>query len=172
MAIVRRRECTSCESFKFPHSRALSSAYSVRAVTNKFATLYEPDTPHWSSIEELNDALNGTELISQTGAKYFQDHGISQKFTYELVEAATRVSYAQVRQTASLLWSLNSIISATQDVDSIHGLVTVTSLVVEDVGSVKGGNWQIFEQFVERSGAQVFLKTEVDRLLCLSLANP
>ena len=38
--------------------------------------------------------------------------------------------------------------------------------------SIQGGNWQIFEQFVNRSGAQLFLKTEVGRLFCLSPANP
>ena len=73
--------------------------HSVRAVTDKFVTLYEPDARRWSSIEELNNALNWTELISQTGTQYFQSHGISQLFTNEMIEAATRVNYAQVRRT-------------------------------------------------------------------------
>ena len=74
--------------------------YRVLGVVNEFVTLYEPDTPHWSSIEELDNALNFTNLVSQTGAKYLQSHGVSHSFTYELVEAATRVDYAQVGQTS------------------------------------------------------------------------
>lgn len=65
-------------------------------MTDKFVTLYEPDVPTWSSIESLNEALNWTELVSQTGAEYFQSNGISQKFATEIIEAATRVNYAQV----------------------------------------------------------------------------
>jgi prenylcysteine oxidase/farnesylcysteine lyase len=67
---------------------------------DKFVTLYEPDARRWSSIEELNVALNWTELVSQSGSEYFQSHGASQLFTNELIEAMTRVNYAQVRRTS------------------------------------------------------------------------
>lgn len=70
---------------------------------NKMIKLYEPDTPSWSSIEELKDALNWTAQVSQTGAELLQSHGISQKFTYEIVESLSRVNYAQVRQNPYLL---------------------------------------------------------------------
>jgi Prenylcysteine lyase len=73
---------------------------------NKLVTLYEPDVKSWSSIEELNGVLNWTELISQTGAEYFQSHGVSQTFTNEIIEAMTRVNYAQVRRTACSPWFL------------------------------------------------------------------
>jgi hypothetical protein len=62
-----------------------------------FATLYKSDAPQWSSIEELTNTLNWTEIVSLTGAEYFLDHGVSQKLTTEFIEAATRVNYAQVR---------------------------------------------------------------------------
>jgi len=114
----------------------------VRTMIDKIVTLYEPDARKWSSIEELNVALNWTELVSQTGSEFFQSRGVSQLFTNEFIEAMTRVNYAQ-------------------DVDSIHGLESACSLAAGGGSSVKGGNWQIFEQFVERSGAQIFLKTEV-----------
>jgi prenylcysteine oxidase/farnesylcysteine lyase len=71
-------------------------------VTDKIASLYEPSVQTWSSIEELNNALNWTELVSQTGAEYFQNRGISQKFTNEFIGARTRVHYAQARRTARL----------------------------------------------------------------------
>ncbi|KAI0005435.1 FAD/NAD-P-binding domain-containing protein [Russula compacta] len=114
----------------------------VRTMIGKYVTLYEPDAQNWTSIEELNNALNWTELISQTGVEYFESHGVSQRFTNELIEALTRVNYGQ-------------------NVDSIHALGAACSLAAEGGGTVSGGNWQIFERFVERAGARVFLKTEV-----------
>jgi prenylcysteine oxidase/farnesylcysteine lyase len=47
-------------------------------------------------------------------------------------------------------------------------LEAVVSLAADGGSSISGGNWQIFEQFAERSGAQIFLKTEVEQLFCLS----
>ncbi|KAI9445486.1 FAD/NAD-P-binding domain-containing protein [Lactarius indigo] len=99
----------------------------VRSMLDVFATLYNSDAPQWSSIEELQNALNWTEL----------------RFITELIEAGTRVNYAQ-------------------NVDDLHSLVTACSLAADGGVSVKGGNWQIFEQFVKRSGARVFLGTEVN----------
>lgn len=64
-----------------------------------FTTLYNSDTPRWSSIEELRNALNWTDIVSQTGAEYFIHNGVSQRLTTEFIEAATRVNYAQVRRT-------------------------------------------------------------------------
>ncbi|KAI0273059.1 FAD/NAD-P-binding domain-containing protein [Russula aff. rugulosa BPL654] len=114
----------------------------VRSVTEKFLKLYTPDFKSWSSTEELNNALNWTHLTSQTGGEYFQTNGISQTYTNEFIEGASRMNYAQ-------------------NIDSIHGLEAVCSLAADGGSTVKGGNWQIFEQFVERSGAQTFFKTEV-----------
>lgn len=48
-----------------------------------------------------------------------------------------------------------------QDIDSIHALETAASMAASGAASVKGGNWQIFDKFVEVSGANVFLNTKV-----------
>ena len=174
MATIRQRERKSCElQYSNLHTRERPHPwYRVGAAINEIVTLYDPDTPHWSSIEELDGALNFTNLVSRTGAKYLQSHGVSHRFVYELLEAATRVNYAQVGRAICLLWFLGLTTSATQNIDQIHTLETFVSLAADEAASVKGGNWQIFEGFVKRSGAQLFLKTEVGRLLHLSLANP
>jgi prenylcysteine oxidase/farnesylcysteine lyase len=75
-------------------------------MVDKIVTLYEPNVKSWSSIETLNDALNFTELTAQTGAEYLQSHGVSELLTNEFIEGATRVNYAQVRQTACPPWFL------------------------------------------------------------------
>ncbi|KAI9428756.1 FAD/NAD(P)-binding domain-containing protein, partial [Russula earlei] len=115
----------------------------IRAMLDKYVTLYDPDTPKWASIEALNDALNWTEFITQTGAEYFQSRGISEQYATEIIEAGTRVNYAQ-------------------NIDRIHALEAMCSLAADGGVSVRGGNWQIFEQFVKRSGAQVFPKHRGD----------
>ena len=78
----------------------LSIRHSVRSVTEKFVEFYEPDAKSWTSTEELNNALNWTHLTSQTGGEYFQSNGVSQTFTNEFIEGATRMNYGQVRRTA------------------------------------------------------------------------
>lgn len=78
----------------------LSIRHSVQSVTEKFVKLYEPDVKSWSSIEEINNALNWTHLTSQTGGEYFQSNGISQRYTNEFIEGAARMNYAQVRRSA------------------------------------------------------------------------
>ena len=126
-----------------------------------FVTLYKSDTPRWSSIEELGNALNWTEMVSLTAADYFLNQGISERFINEQIEAVTRVNYAQVRRALDCSFQLNLVM---QNVDDLHTTVAICSLLADSGLSVKGGNWQIFEQFVERSGARVFLQTEVSLL--------
>ena len=63
-----------------------------------------------------------------------------------------------------------------QSVDDLHATVAICSIAAEGGVSVKGGNWKIFEQFVERSAARVFLKTEVSflplRKPCITHSTP
>lgn len=107
MATSRQRGHKSCELvFKSPYPRLRKRphrCYSVRSAVNEIVSLYDPDTPYWSSIEELNGVLNFTKLVSQTGAKYLQSHDVSHRFIYELFECATRVNYAQVGHVIRLL---------------------------------------------------------------------
>jgi hypothetical protein len=84
----------------FHLASVLSIRHSVRSVTEDILRLYEPDPKSWSSIEELNDALNWTHLTSQTGGEYFQSNGVSQVLVNEFIEGATRMNYAQVSRSA------------------------------------------------------------------------
>jgi prenylcysteine oxidase / farnesylcysteine lyase len=74
----------------------------------KFVTLYEPDVPKWSSIENLSDTLNFSGLVSQTGAEYLESNGVSRRFMTEIIEATTRVNYAQVGTLLVVVAQLNS----------------------------------------------------------------
>ena len=64
---------------------------------DRFLTLYEPSPPRWSNITSVVQDLEWTDHTAQTMSEYLDLHGIDRRFSRELVEAATRVNYAQAR---------------------------------------------------------------------------
>lgn len=62
---------------------------------DQFVQLYSPDAPKWENISSLASSFEWTDMLAQTTSEYLDTHGISPKFTRELVEAATRVNYGQ-----------------------------------------------------------------------------
>jgi hypothetical protein len=111
-------------------------------MTAQFIQLYSPEAPRWDNISSLASSFEWTDMLSQSMAEYLDTHGVSPKFTREFVEAATRVNYGQ-------------------DVDKIHALEGACSMAATGASSVQGGNFQIFEQFLLRSKAHLFLSTTV-----------
>ncbi|KAI0729978.1 FAD/NAD(P)-binding domain-containing protein [Fomitopsis betulina] len=118
----------------------------VKSMVAQFLTLYSPNAPRFSNITALASDLGWTPVIASTAAEYFDTQGVSRLFTRELVDAATRVNYGQ-------------------DVDTLHALEGMCSLAAENAASVRGGNFQVFAQFLARSNATVHLKTEVTSLV-------
>jgi prenylcysteine oxidase/farnesylcysteine lyase len=58
-----------------------------------------------------------------------------------------------------------------QSIDNIHGLGATVSLAASGGVRVKGGNRRNFEQFVQRSGAEVFLRTKVSDSSTINLQD-
>ena len=69
-------------------------------------------------------------------------NNVGGKFATDLVQASTRVNYAQ-------------------NLGLIHGLETMVSMAADGAMSIKGGNWKIFEAMCDGSGAKVKLNTTV-----------
>ncbi|KAJ7139742.1 Prenylcysteine lyase-domain-containing protein [Mycena epipterygia] len=114
----------------------------VDTMINKFLTLYSSETPKWDNITHLSSSLGWTELVTQSTAEYLKSEGVSDKFISELVEASTRVNYGQ-------------------NADEIHALEGACSLAPTGASAVEGGNFQVFEQFLKHSKANVYLNTSV-----------
>ena len=114
----------------------------VQATLDKFVSMYTPASPSWSNITELASVLGWADLVTQTSAQYLDAQGVSPKFSREIIEAATRVNYAQ-------------------NLDEIHALEGTVSMAASGASSVKGGNFQIFKHFLGHSGANVFLNSSV-----------
>ncbi|PAV22226.1 FAD NAD(P)-binding domain-containing [Pyrrhoderma noxium] len=114
----------------------------TKKMIEKFVSLYSPASPSWTNISELATNMDWEDLISQSSAEYLDSQGISQLFSREIVESATRVNYGQ-------------------NLDKIHALEGFCSMAASGASSVKGGNFKIFEQFLAQSGANLFLNTSV-----------
>ncbi|PPQ71842.1 hypothetical protein CVT25_006360 [Psilocybe cyanescens] len=118
----------------------------VRNMIDRFLVFYSPDTPKWDSITTLASTLGWTALTNQTTAEYLIAQGVSEKYTNEVVEAATRVNYGQ-------------------NVDYIHALEGACAMAGTGASGIVGGNFQVFEKFLNYSGANVHLNTSVSSIL-------
>ncbi|SJX64773.1 related to Prenylcysteine oxidase precursor [Sporisorium reilianum f. sp. reilianum] len=141
---------TSAKFFLRYGYSAITTEGIVKRQLGYFAGLYSPRFLHarrgksgetasgypWSSVEDLAAAINATELVATTGMQFFKDRRVSELFIEEMVEAATRVNYAQ-------------------DTDQIHGFGALVSLAASGATGVKQGNVRIFDEFARRSGARI-----------------
>ncbi|KIM26015.1 hypothetical protein M408DRAFT_198508 [Serendipita vermifera MAFF 305830] len=116
----------------------------VQAMINTYLNLYSTVT-HWGSVEELSASLNFTEIVGQDTAAYLASQGVGDAYAYEIVEASTRVNYAQ-------------------NLDKIHALEGMCSMASDGAMSIKGGNYQVFENFIRESKASLHLNTHVTAL--------
>ncbi|KAG9049768.1 hypothetical protein FS837_009184 [Tulasnella sp. UAMH 9824] len=117
----------------------------TQQMIDRVLTMYTPTLPRWTSIQGLVKDLGFTNYTAQSGLDVFTSHGVSQKFAEEMIEAATRVNYAQ-------------------DITTIHGVGAGVSMVASGAAQVSGGNYRIFEEFIKRSGAKLHLNTTVSGL--------
>jgi len=62
----------------------------------KYTTLYAADAPRFDDIQALSEQLGFADLTNQTTAGYNAEHGVSEKYIFEILEALTRVNYGQV----------------------------------------------------------------------------
>jgi prenylcysteine oxidase / farnesylcysteine lyase len=113
-------------------------------MTNNYLSLYSTIT-QWNSVEQVSAALNFTEIVAQDAATHLANQGVGDTYAFEVVESSTRVNYGQ-------------------DLDKIHGLGGLVSMAANGAKQIKGGNFQIFENFVRESKASVHLNTRVTGL--------
>lgn len=112
----------------------------VDSVINKFLKVYE-QIPN-RSLYNLAASSELLAFTNITGSESYADFGVSPAFYHEIINAATRVNYAQ-------------------EITKLHGLMSAVSFVTEDSMAVRGGNWQIFAEMVRRSEAFLHLDTRV-----------
>ncbi|KAL4250177.1 prenylcysteine oxidase family protein [Abortiporus biennis] len=114
----------------------------VDKMVKKFVEFYDPSAQTFPNITELTTRLGWSEFLAQTTSEYLDLQGIDHRWTREMIEAATRVNYGQ-------------------NVDALHALEGLVSMAATGAAAVKTGNFRIFEEFLHRSKANVYLNTTV-----------
>lgn len=121
------------------------SAFTVRSLVQKtvasFVRIYSADFVTQGAFASIGNFSAATELnnaASLVASDFFSQAGVSDLFTNELTSAATQVNYGA-------------------PVTRLHGVGALVSLAATGAVSVRGGNRQIFEHFVGRSGARLRL---------------
>ncbi len=75
---------------------------SVKSMVASYLTLYAQDPPRWTDTSECVSLLGFTSQVAQTASEFLDSKGIASHWTREVVEAATRVNYAQVSRLSRL----------------------------------------------------------------------
>ncbi|KAL9076286.1 MAG: hypothetical protein Q9161_001002 [Pseudevernia consocians] len=114
----------------------------MKKTVGAFLKMY--DEPHFpfKDLSQTAYELGLTEATAATGEQFLQANGIQGPFGKDIIQASTRVNYAQ-------------------NIDTIHGLESMVCMATDGAMSIQGGNWQIFDGMLKASGARVLLNTSV-----------
>ena len=114
----------------------------MKSTVATFLKMYEPPYFPFRSLSDTAHELGLTGMTSSTGEQALESHGIGRLFATDIVQASTRVNYAQ-------------------NLKLIHGLETMVCMAAGGAMSVTGGNWQIFAGMIKSADAAVRLNTSV-----------
>ncbi|CAF9916784.1 MAG: hypothetical protein ALECFALPRED_010867 [Alectoria fallacina] len=114
----------------------------MKKTVGAFLKMY--DEPHFPfrDLSQTAYDLGLTEATAATGEQFLQAKGIQGAFGTDIIQASTRVNYAQ-------------------NIDKIHGLESMVCMATDGAVSIQGGNWQIFDGMLKASEAKVLLNTSV-----------
>ena len=114
----------------------------MKKVTARFQRMYEKPIFPFGSLDDAVIHVGLLDLTAATGIETLEKESIGVKFSTDVIQASTRVNYAQ-------------------NLDGIHGLEAMVCMATEGAMAIDGGNWQIFDRMVNKSMADVRLRTNV-----------
>jgi len=114
----------------------------MRSTVGKFLAMYDEPVYPWTSLTQVAQEVGLLAVTAATGEQYMEENGIKGAFGRDIVQASTRVNYAQ-------------------NLKYIHGLEAMVCMAAEGAMAVEGGNWQIFDSMVTAANATTLLGTEV-----------
>ncbi|CAG8460034.1 15371_t:CDS:2 [Acaulospora colombiana] len=117
----------------------------VDSMIDKFQKTYEFSEPFFSVDSEI-ERLH-VEIETQFNAQYYFSElkNVNSLYLQNFVEPMTRVNYGQ-------------------NLGEIHVMGAFISLAPQGAKSIRGGNYQIFENFIKHSEAKIRLDTEVTKI--------
>lgn len=117
----------------------------MKATIGKFLKMYEEPVFPFASLTQAAQDVGLLAATAATGEAFLRENSISSLFGREIIQASTRVNYAQ-------------------NIDNFHGLETMVCMAANGAMSVEGGNWQIFANMVASAKASILLETEVTKI--------
>jgi prenylcysteine oxidase/farnesylcysteine lyase len=117
----------------------------MKATVGKFLQMYDEPYFPWKSLSQVAYDLGLTAATACTGEQFLEQNGIGKLFAQDIVQASTRVNYAQ-------------------NLPLIHGLEAMVCMATDGAQAIDGGNWQIFSNMLVASGAVVHLNRTVSKL--------
>lgn len=118
----------------------------MKSTVASFLSLYNEPIFPWRDLTEAVQNVGLLDVTAVTGEQYMAANGITGAFGHDVVQASTRVNYAQ-------------------NLKYIHGLEAMVCMATDGAMSVDGGNWQIFDKMIRASNATTLLETEVTELI-------
>ncbi|KAL8708802.1 MAG: hypothetical protein Q9220_006363 [cf. Caloplaca sp. 1 TL-2023] len=114
----------------------------MRKTVGSFLKMY--DAPHFpfTSLAGVAFDLDLLGATAATGEEFLDANGVGEKFAHDIIQASTRVNYAQ-------------------NLQQIHGLEAMVCMATDGAMSIDGGNWQIFDNMIKKSGAELLLNASV-----------
>jgi len=109
---------------------------------DKFLKMYSAPFFPFASITDTVHELELADATGVTGSSWLHRWGIGDSFANDVVQAATRVNYAQ-------------------NLDEINGMSAMVCMAADNAMSIEGGNWRIFDAMIKASGARSILGANV-----------
>ncbi|CAG8630998.1 12395_t:CDS:2 [Funneliformis mosseae] len=117
----------------------------VKEIIGKFLEEYKYDEP-FISVDAEAERLRLDKERKYSAQYYFSElKNINQLYLQHFVEPLTRVNYGQ-------------------NLAEIHAMGAFISLAPEGAKGIKGGNFKLFEKFIEHSGANLKLNTKITKV--------
>ena len=113
----------------------------MKDTVNRFLAMYDYPNFPFRSISETAFNL-GLTAPSMPSEQLLAENSIYAPFSTDIIQAATRVNYAQ-------------------NLAQIHGLEAMVCMAANGAMSVHGGNWQIFDRMLKYDKNKVLLNTSV-----------
>ncbi|GME66460.1 Vacuolar sorting ATPAse protein [Neofusicoccum parvum] len=118
----------------------------MKKTVGAFLQMYEEPHFPFPSLSEKAHELGLVEATAATGEEFLRKNGIGEAFAHDVVQASTRVNYAQ-------------------NLPLINGLISMVCMATDGAMSVDGGNWQIFANMARAATQDIRLNTSVSALV-------
>lgn len=114
-----------------------------KSAVSKFVESYKEPYFPWKNLEALIDQIGLREYVNITAGDWLEDHSVSQEYRDLFLQGLTRVNYGN-------------------NLDNTHALAAAVCMAAQDgTHSIKGGNNQIFQEMIKRSGAKTWLSHDI-----------